>query len=52
LSTFFTNLLYIRFVDLGPEGGAAGGNLIAEGTPQQVAQIDNSYTGKGLREMM
>jgi excinuclease ABC subunit A len=36
-------------IDLGPEGGAAGGKLIAEGTPEQVAQIPGSYTGQSLR---
>ncbi|HLW02363.1 MAG TPA: excinuclease ABC subunit UvrA [Ktedonobacterales bacterium] len=38
-------------IDLGPEGGAAGGKLIAEGTPEQIAQVAGSYTGQGLREM-
>jgi excinuclease ABC subunit A len=39
-------------VDLGPEGGAAGGKLIAEGTPEQVAQITGSHTGRYLREII
>ena len=39
-------------VDLGPEGGEAGGAIIAEGTPEQVAQTDGSYTGKYLREVL
>jgi excinuclease ABC subunit A len=39
-------------IDLGPEGGMAGGKLIAEGTPEQVAQISGSYTGQFLREIM
>ncbi len=38
--------------DLGPEGGDAGGEIVAEGTPEQVAQIDGSYTGKFLRELL
>jgi excinuclease ABC subunit A len=38
-------------IDLGPEGGAAGGQLVAEGTPEQVAQVAGSYTGQFLREM-
>jgi excinuclease ABC subunit A len=38
--------------DLGPEGGDAGGEIVAEGTPEHVAQIDGSYTGKFLREML
>jgi excinuclease ABC subunit A len=39
-------------IDLGPEGGAAGGKLIAEGTPEQIAQVSGSYTGQGLRELL
>jgi excinuclease ABC subunit A len=39
-------------IDLGPEGGAAGGKLIAQGTPEQVAQTSNSYTGQFLREIL
>jgi excinuclease ABC subunit A len=40
-----------RVIDLGPDGGAAGGRLIAEGTPEQIAQAPGSYTGQSLREM-
>lgn len=39
-------------IDLGPEGGAAGGEIIAEGTPEQVAQVERSYTGRFLRELL
>ncbi len=39
-------------IDLGPEGGAAGGRLIAQGTPEQIAQAPGSYTGQGLRELV
>jgi excinuclease ABC subunit A len=39
-------------IDLGPEGGAAGGRLIAEGTPEQVARVGDSYTGRFLRELL
>jgi excinuclease ABC subunit A len=39
-------------IDLGPEGGGAGGEVVAEGTPEQVAQTDGSYTGKFLRDML
>jgi excinuclease ABC subunit A len=39
-------------VDLGPEGGAAGGDLVAEGTPETVAQTPGSYTGKFLGELL
>ncbi len=36
-------------IDLGPEGGAGGGRIIAEGTPEQVAEVDTSYTGRYLK---
>jgi excinuclease ABC subunit A len=36
-------------IDLGPEGGKAGGRIMAEGTPEQVAQVPASYTGAFLR---
>ncbi|MGE5619636.1 MAG: excinuclease ABC subunit UvrA [Sphingomonadaceae bacterium] len=39
-------------IDLGPEGGAAGGRLIAEGTPEQVARVPGSHTGRYLREIL
>ncbi len=39
-------------VDLGPEGGEAGGELVAEGPPEAVAQVAGSYTGKYLREVL
>ncbi len=39
-------------VDLGPEGGAAGGRLVDEGTPEQVAAVAGSYTGQYLREVL
>ncbi len=39
-------------IDLGPEGGAAGGKLIAQGTPEQIAQSPGSYTGQSLREVL
>lgn len=39
-------------VDLGPEGGAAGGRLIAEGTPEQVAQTPGSHTGMCLQSIL
>ena len=35
-------------IDLGPEGGDKGGQLVACGTPEQVAQVENSYTGQAL----
>lgn len=39
-------------IDLGPEGGMAGGQLLAEGTPEDVAKVQGSYTGKCLKEML
>jgi excinuclease ABC subunit A len=39
-------------VDLGPEGGEAGGEVIATGTPEQVADVEESYTGRFLRELV
>src|SRR5271154_2941378 len=39
-------------VDLGPEGGEAGGELIAVGTPEDVAAADDSYTGRYLRPLL
>jgi excinuclease ABC subunit A len=39
-------------IDMGPEGGAAGGTVIAEGTPEQLAAIDTSYTGQFLRTVV
>ncbi|MBK0869394.1 excinuclease ABC subunit UvrA [Saccharopolyspora sp. HNM0986] len=39
-------------LDLGPEGGSGGGELVAEGTPEQVAEVDGSYTGRFLAPML
>jgi len=39
-------------VDLGPEGGDGGGRIIATGTPEEVAAVEESYTGRYLREML
>lgn len=39
-------------IDLGPEGGAGGGLIIAEGTPEQVAQVEASFTGQFLKSML
>jgi excinuclease ABC subunit A len=39
-------------IDLGPEGGAGGGQLIAEGTPEEVAKIKRSHTGRFLRPVL
>ena len=39
-------------IDLGPEGGEAGGNIVAEGTPEEVASSKKSYTGKYLKDAL
>ena len=39
-------------IDLGPEGGEEGGEVIAVGTPEQIAAIETSYTGRYLREVL
>lgn len=39
-------------IDMGPEGGSAGGQIIAEGTPEQVAKVSASYTGQFLKKML
>ena len=39
-------------IDLGPEGGTRGGTIIATGTPEQVAQADDSYTGQYLKKIL
>jgi len=41
-----------HLIDLGPEGGSGGGRIVAEGTPEEVAQVGESYTGKFLRELV
>jgi len=39
-------------IDLGPEGGDRGGQIIAEGTPEAVAAVEGSYTGHYLKEVL
>jgi excinuclease ABC subunit A len=39
-------------IDLGPEGGGGGGEIVAQGTPEEVAEVPQSYTGKFLRELV
>jgi len=39
-------------IDMGPEGGAGGGRVMAEGTPEQVAKVTDSYTGQFLKRML
>jgi excinuclease ABC subunit A len=39
-------------IDMGPEGGDGGGTIVAEGTPEQVAKVRQSYTGQYLKELL
>ena len=41
-----------HIIDLGPEGGDGGGRIIAEGTPEEVALVEGSYTGQYLRKWL
>ena len=41
-----------HIIDLGPEGGNRGGLIVAQGTPEEVAQVEGSYTGQYLRGML
>ncbi|TVQ67222.1 MAG: excinuclease ABC subunit UvrA [Balneolaceae bacterium] len=39
-------------IDVGPEGGFGGGQIVAEGTPEEVARVERSYTGRFLKEIL
>jgi excinuclease ABC subunit A len=41
-----------RIVDLGPEGGEHGGEIVAQGTPEAVARVEESHTGRYLRDLL
>jgi excinuclease ABC subunit A len=41
-----------RLIDLGPEGGEEGGTVIATGTPEDVAAVEDSYTGRFLADVL
>jgi excinuclease ABC subunit A len=41
-----------RIIDLGPEGGEEGGEVIVAGTPEDVARVERSYTGRFLAEIL
>ena len=40
-----------HIIDLGPEGGDEGGRIVAEGTPEQIMECTDSYTGRALNEL-
>ncbi|MCH7605093.1 hypothetical protein IID24_03860, partial [Patescibacteria group bacterium] len=50
------NLDFIKnsdwIIDLGPDGGDAGGYIVAEGTPEEIARNKKSYTGEYLKKLM
>ena len=41
-----------HIIDLGPEGGDKGGMIVAEGTPEEVARVEASYTGRYLKRIL
>ncbi len=41
-----------HIIDLGPEGGAGGGTVVATGTPEEIAQVEGSYTGRFLKKKL
>jgi excinuclease ABC subunit A len=41
-----------HIIDLGPEGGVGGGEVVAVGTPEEVAKVKGSFTGKYLKELL
>jgi excinuclease ABC subunit A len=50
------NLDFIKvadyLIDIGPEGGYRGGNIVATGTPEEVSKVENSYTGQYLAKVL
>ena len=41
-----------HIIDLGPEGGDGGGTIVATGTPEDIANVENSYTGQYLKTVL
>ena len=41
-----------HIIDLGPDGGFRGGQIVAEGTPEEVAKVEGSYTGEFLKKLL
>ena len=41
-----------HIIDMGPEGGVNGGKIIAEGTPEKVSEVKESYTGKFIKSLL
>jgi excinuclease ABC subunit A len=51
-TALITTVTLNHVIDLGPEDGEASGCLVAEGTPEEVAEIEGSYTGHYLRHVL
>ena len=41
-----------HIIDLGPDGGNNGGMIVAQGTPEEVCQVEGSYTGEYLKKVL
>jgi excinuclease ABC subunit A len=41
-----------HIIDLGPEGGSGGGTIVAQGTPEDIAAVEKSYTGQFLKKIL
>ncbi len=41
-----------HIIDMGPEGGITGGKIIAEGTPEKISEVESSYTGRFIKELL
>jgi excinuclease ABC subunit A len=39
-------------IDMGPEGGSGGGQVVGAGTPEMIAELESSYTGRYLKKML
>ena len=39
-------------IDIGPEGGENGGRIVAQGTPEEIVEVKDSYTGKYLKKLL
>jgi excinuclease ABC subunit A len=42
----------MTIIDIGPEGGYRGGQVVATGTPEEVAEVPESYTGQYLKQVL
>ena len=49
---YILKLLADYVIDMGPEGGLAGGMIVAKGTPEDIAKVADSFTGQYLKTML